>query len=183
MVCVCALGIASPQPVFGVLCQMTQCVWFMSSGKVAFPARVDVCMVNGEILNLLTYNEWWLMFWYRSYSLSDVSVWGDICSNKIICIYSKAHCTNVESMTLIDTFSAWWQQWKVCKGCLKHLHGHFYTHFYTALALHSLFSTQCKLFPSMVQVPCIVNERNVWVKNTQNKKTRSKRMQFRPISG
>lgn len=31
---------------------------------------------------------------------------GDICSNKMICMYSKAHCTSVESMTLLDTLGA-----------------------------------------------------------------------------
>lgn len=30
---------------------------------------------------------------------------GDICSNKMICMYSKAHCMSVESMTLLDTFT------------------------------------------------------------------------------
>lgn len=29
---------------------------------------------------------------------------GDICSSKMICMYSKAHCESVESMTLLDTF-------------------------------------------------------------------------------
>lgn len=30
---------------------------------------------------------------------------GDICSNKMICMYSKAHCMSVESMTLLDIFT------------------------------------------------------------------------------
>lgn len=30
---------------------------------------------------------------------------GDICSNKMICMYSKAHCMSVASMTLLDTFT------------------------------------------------------------------------------
>lgn len=43
---------------------------------------------------------------------------------------------------------------------LSHLWTFFFnTHSITALVLHSLSSTQSEVFPSMAQVPCIVNER------------------------
>lgn len=107
MACVCALGIAAPQPVFGVLCQMTQCVWFMSSGKVAFPARMDVRMVNGEILNLLTYNEWWLMFWYRSCSLFRCLSMGVIYAAIKWYVCTQKHIAWALSPWLLDTFTVY----------------------------------------------------------------------------
>lgn len=107
MACVCALGIAAPQPVFGVLCQMTQCVWFMSSGKVAFPARMDVRMVNGEILNLLTYNEWWLMFWYRSCSLFRCLSMGVIYVAIKWYVCTQKHIAWASSPWLLDTFTVY----------------------------------------------------------------------------
>lgn len=69
--CVCALG--NGYSSVWVLCQMTQSLWFMGPLKVAFPPYMDGCMVNGESLNLLTYNEWWLMF-YRLQSLTFLNI-------------------------------------------------------------------------------------------------------------
>lgn len=109
---------------------------------------------------------------------------GDICSNKMICMYSKAHCMSVESMTLLDTLTVC-----LCDDSLGSFRGvvgtisvniYIYTHNTTALALHALSYTQSERFSSMTQAPCIVNERTYKLKT---QKTVSKRMQFRLISG
>lgn len=51
---------------------------------------------------------------------------GDICSNKVICMYSKAHCISVESMTLLDMFSV--SMMTVSQGFILFSgpHGHLY---------------------------------------------------------
>lgn len=80
----------------------------------------------------------------------------------MICMYSKAHCTSVGSMTLSEAFTAWRQCRKVFRRVVSTIFVDtffFYTHSKTALVLHSLSSTQSEVFSFMAQVPCIVNER------------------------
>lgn len=138
MACVCALGIAVPQPVFGVLCQMTHCVWFMSSGKVAFLARVDVRMVNGEILNLLTYNEWWLMFCYRSCSLFRcLSVGVIYCMQQENDMY-VLKCTLYECWLFLDMFLV-----RLCDDSTGQRHTVTWTHGHTYKSTHKHTASAC----------------------------------------
>jgi len=151
MACVCALGIAAPQPVFGVLCQMTQCVWFMSSGKVAFPARMDVRMVNGEILNLLTYNEWWLMFWYRSCSPFRCLSVGVIDAVIRWYVCTKKHIAAALSKWLLNIFTM-----DLCNNSIARFHHVVWTPW--TFFVHVLSSTQSQELLSKAKAPRIINE-------------------------
>lgn len=109
------------------------------------------------------------MFWYRSCSLFRcLSGGGDICSNKMICMYSKAHWK--QALDLRDSLRARSPRGDAVAKLFiaspqPSLRTFFFsliffnTHNITPLVLHSLSSTQSEVFPSMAQVPCIVNER------------------------
>lgn len=101
---------------------------------------------------------------------------GDRCSNKMICMYSKAHCRTVESMTFVRIYWRPAQEWAVRNFTV------WYSWVFENARLVRVLSF---IFFSKAKAPCIVNEKMWKLKtHTQRKKSwEQKRMQFRPVSG